>query len=93
MSCAIAQDLVKAHARTLKMPGLARTYEALARQAREEHWGYEEYLHEVLTAESASRRDSAIRSRLRDARFPEMKTLDAFDFAATDGAVSSRCRR
>jgi hypothetical protein len=40
---------VAAQARALKMPGLARVYEALARQAREEHWGYEEYLHDVLS--------------------------------------------
>ena len=33
---AVAKDLVAAHARTLKMPGLARAYEALSRQAREE---------------------------------------------------------
>jgi DNA replication protein DnaC len=64
-------------------------YEALARQAREEHWGYEEYLHEVLSAEQTSRHDSAVRHRLREARFPEMKTLDTFDFAATDGAVNA----
>jgi DNA replication protein DnaC len=86
---AVAKDLVATQARALKMPGLARVYEALARQAREEHWGYEEFLHEVLGAEQTSRRDSAVRHRLREARFPEMKTLDTFDFAATDGAVSA----
>jgi len=86
---AIAKDLVAAQARALKMPGLARVYEATARQAREEHWGYEEYLHEVLTAEQTSRHDSAVRARLRDARFPELKTLDSFDFTATDGAINA----
>jgi hypothetical protein len=40
----IAKDLVAAVERALKMPGLVRSFEALARQAREEHWGYEEYL-------------------------------------------------
>ncbi|HKU41388.1 MAG TPA: IS21-like element helper ATPase IstB [Polyangiales bacterium] len=85
----VAKELVSAQARALKMPGLSRVYEALARQAREEHWGYEEYLHEVLSAEQTSRHDSAVRHRLREARFPEMKTLDTFDFAATDGAVSA----
>ena len=84
----VAKELVVAQARSLKMPGLARVFEALARQAREEHWGYEEFLHEVLGAEQTSRSDSAVRHRLREARFPEMKTLDTFDFAATDGAVS-----
>jgi DNA replication protein DnaC len=86
---AVAKDLVAAQARELKMPGLGRVYDALARQAREEHWGYEEYLHEVLSAEQTSRRDSAVRHRIREARFPEMKTLDTFDFTATDGAVSA----
>ena len=73
------------------MPGLARVYESLARQAREEHWSHEEYLHEVLSAEQTSRQDSAVRHRLREARFPELKvkTLDTFDFTATDGSVSA----
>jgi DNA replication protein DnaC len=86
---AIAKELVSTQARALRMPGLSRVYEALARQAREEHWGYEEYLHEVLSAEQTSRHDSVVRHRLREARFPEMKTLDTFDFTATDGAVSA----
>jgi DNA replication protein DnaC len=86
---AVAKELVAAQARSLKMPGLARVYEGLARQAREEHWGYEEYLHDVLSAEQTSRLDSAVRHRLREAHFPETKTLDTFDFTATDGAVSA----
>jgi DNA replication protein DnaC len=85
----VAKELVIAQARSLKMPGVVRVLESLARQAREEHWGYEEFLHEVLSAEQTSRRDSAVRHRLREARFPEMKTLDSFDFAATDGAISA----
>ena len=85
----VAKDLVVAQARSLKMPGVVRVLESLARQAREEHWGYEEFLHEVLSAEQTSRRDSAVRHRLREAHFPETKTLDTFDFAATDGAISA----
>ncbi len=84
----VAKELIMAQARDLKMPGLARAYEPLGRQAREEHWTHEDYLHEALAAEQASRLESAIRHRIHDARFPEIKTLDAFDFAATDGAVS-----
>ena len=64
-------DLLKAQTRSLKMPGLARSFERLGREAREEKWSYEDYLHEVLAAEQVSRTESAIRSRLRDARFPE----------------------
>jgi DNA replication protein DnaC len=81
---ATAQAII-AQARQLKMPGLARGFVALARQAREDKWTVEDYLHEVLAIEIASRVESAIRNRVHGARFPEMKTLDQFDFAASDG--------
>lgn len=82
---AVVADLVRTHARALKMPGVARNFEALARQARAETWSPEEYLHEVLSTELASRAESAVRNRLRAARFPETKTLDEFDFDAAAG--------
>lgn len=81
---AMVSDLVRQQARQLKMPGAARAFEALGRQAREEKWSFEDYLNEVLSVEVASRQESAVRQRLRDARFPEMKTLDQFDFKAAD---------
>ena len=46
------RDLVVAHTRVLKLPGVARTFEGLARQARDAHWAHEDYLHEVLSAET-----------------------------------------
>jgi DNA replication protein DnaC len=82
---AMLPDLIKGQARALKMPGLLREHQALARQAREERWSHEEYLHEVLAVEVSSRNESAVRQRIRDARFPELKTLDTFDFSAADG--------
>ena len=86
----IVRDLVVAHTRALKLPGVARTFESLARQARDSHWPHEDYLHEVLSAEEASRHESVIRQRLREARFPEVKTLDTFDFAAADGVNATQ---
>lgn len=81
----VVADLVRIQARELKMPGLARGFEELARQARGERWSFEDYLHEVLSLELTSRRESAVRGRLQAARFPEIKTLDAFDFNTADG--------
>ncbi len=78
-------ELVRTHTRTLKMPGLARGFEALARQARGERWSYEEFLYEALALEIGSRGASAVRYRLQAARFPELKPLDTFDFAVADG--------
>jgi DNA replication protein DnaC len=82
---AVVADVIKGQARSLKMPGLLRTYEALGRQAREERWTHEDYLHEVLSVEIQSRAESAVRQRIREARFPEPKTLDTFDFNASEG--------
>src|ERR687892_1343641 len=81
----VTRDLIVAQTRALKLPGLARVFEGLARQARDAHWPHEDYLHEVLSAEQSSRHESVIRQRLREARFPEVKTLDTFDFAAAEG--------
>ena len=86
----VVTDLVRQQARQLKMPGTARAFEALARQARDEKWSFEDYLHEVLAVEITSRRDSAVQQRLREARFPETKTLDQFDFAAADGVDAAQ---
>jgi DNA replication protein DnaC len=85
---AVTRDVIVGLARSLKMPGLIRVFESLARQGREEHWTYEEYLHEALAAELESRRESAVRQRLIEARFPEVKTLDTFDFGLTEGAIN-----
>lgn len=82
---AVTEDLVRGQTKRLKMPGLARSFEALARQAREEGWAHEEFLHEALGTEITSREQSAAQQRVRDARFPEVKTLDAFDFEFADG--------
>lgn len=82
---AAVADVIRAHARALKMPGLARQYEALARQAEKERWSFEEYLAEALAAEIASRVESVVRQRLSEAHFPDRKTLDQFDFATAEG--------
>jgi hypothetical protein len=52
---AIVADVIRTQAHQLKMPALRRSFEELARQAREERWAHEDYLHEVLAVEVASR--------------------------------------
>ena len=86
----LTRDLVRTHTRALKLPGVARTFEGLARQARDAHWPHEDYLQDVLSTELASRHESVIRQRLREARFPEVKTLDTFDFPAADGVNATQ---
>ncbi len=84
-------DIIRAQPRTLKMPGLARAFEALGRQARQERWDHEEHLHRELLG-----RGDHLAQRLRGrwavarARFPEVqKTLDEFDFSIAEGVEAA----
>jgi DNA replication protein DnaC len=81
----VTTELIRAQARRLKLPGLGKAFEPLGRQARDGRWQHEDYLREVLAAEEMSRNDSVIRNRIRAARFPDMKTLDGFEFSCADG--------
>ncbi len=59
---ALTRDLVVAQARALKLPGMARVFESLARQGRDAHWPHEDYLHEY----SAPRDDYYCREQATD---------------------------
>jgi len=80
-----AADLIRIHARSLKLPGVIRNFEALARDAREHSWIHEEYLLENLKTEIDSRSQSVTQNRIREARFPEMKSIDTFDLQLSEG--------
>jgi DNA replication protein DnaC len=67
--------------RALKAPRIRETAASLAKRAREEGWDYEAYLAAVLSAEVTSRESHGGENRVRFAHFPQVKTLDDFDFA------------
>jgi DNA replication protein DnaC len=54
--------------------------EELARQAAEKQWSHVDFLSRLVEGEAALRQDRARVRRIRDARFPVLKTLDQFDF-------------
>jgi len=85
MNAAAREALLSEYSRELKAPTLLREYAALARQARDGGWAYEDFLLQLLEAEVTARRDHAVERRLHDARFPEIKTLDQLDWDALKG--------
>jgi DNA replication protein DnaC len=85
MSEPVREAILHEHLQTLKLPAVRRSYEALARQANDGGWAYQDYLRELLEAEVLSRRERAAASRLREAHFPEVKTLDQIDWQALSG--------
>jgi len=85
MSAEIQAAILLEHCKALRMPGIAKGYEALARQARDDSWSFESFLQELLESELTSRHDRAAQRRLIEARFPEVKTLGQIDWKALQG--------
>jgi DNA replication protein DnaC len=81
---------VRAQARALKLPTVARESETLARQALSEAWGPLQYLRTLLDAELATRAERAIERRLHAARLPAQKTLAQFDWKRAHGLERAR---
>ena len=72
-------ELIKLHAKQLKLPTVSR-YEEVLRQAEEQGWGYEQFLCELMSREVEQRQLNQQVRRMRAARFPLKKSLDDFDF-------------
>lgn len=60
---------------------MAERYGELAEEARKAKSPYPQYLAALVSAQLAARMDRSFRERLTRARFPALKTLEAFDFA------------
>ncbi len=67
-------------ARALRAPRITEAATPLAERAREEGWEHERYLAAVLDAEVCARVQHGGENRIKAARFPQVKTLDDFDF-------------
>jgi DNA replication protein DnaC len=69
--------------KALTLSTIARGLEAHLRQAKEFGPGYDEFLLELTATELQARAESRLSRRVRDAKFPLLKTLEGFDFKAT----------
>ena len=85
MSNTALEAVIREHCRELKLAAFVREYPALCRRAQDGGRPYEEFLHELLEAEVISRRQSTARRLLREAHFPDVKTLDQVDWQALKG--------
>jgi len=85
MSRAASEAVLQEYLKILKLPAVSREYQHLARQARDGAWPYEDFLRELLEAEVRSRQERTAAQRLKQARFPDLKTLDQIEWAALEG--------
>ncbi len=76
------QLLLAHHLKTLKLPTFLREYDKLARQCAAEGADHVRYLVRLAELELIDRERRMVERRIRQARFPAVKSLDAFDFKA-----------
>lgn len=75
-------DTLHHHLRALRLPHMAAVLPATVQRAGDESWSYEQFLAALLEQEAFGREQSGINQRIRQARFPALKTLEQFDFTA-----------
>lgn len=85
MNASVVDAVIQGHARLLRTPTIAREYAALARRACQDGWPYEDFLREVLEAELRHREENGARRCIRQAGFPDVKTLEQIQWDALQG--------
>jgi DNA replication protein DnaC len=76
------QILLTHHLKALKLPTFLREHDKLARQCAAEGVAHTGYLLRLAELELLDRERRMVERRIRQARFPAVKSLDSFDFAA-----------
>jgi DNA replication protein DnaC len=85
-------DLLVQKLRWLRLPGMAKLVPSLIELAGKDNLSTLEVAHRLCDEEKQSRLRSAVERRIRDARFPEVNTVDAFDFDFDPARKKMRAR-
>ncbi len=76
------QVLLAHHLKALKLPTFLREYDKVARQCAAEGVDHVQFLLRLVELEVIDRERRMIDRRIKAAKFPAVKSLDSFDFAA-----------
>ncbi len=76
------QILLVHHLKSLRLPTFQREYDKLARQCAAEGVDHVRYLLRLTELELIDRERRMVERRIRQAKFPAVKSLDSFDFKA-----------
>ena len=76
------QLLLAHHLKALRLPTFLREYDKLAQQCAAEGVDHPRYLLRLAELELIERERRMIERRIKEARFPTVKSLDSFDFTA-----------
>ncbi len=72
------QSTLDRHLDYLKLGYLKNNCRPLMAEATAKHWSHLDYLGRLIEGEAAARQDRAIARRIKEARFPVIKTLENF---------------
>ena len=76
------QLLLAHHLKALRLPTFLREYDKLAQQCAAEGVDHPRYLLRLAELELIDRERRMVERRIKEARFPTVKSLDSFDFTA-----------
>jgi DNA replication protein DnaC len=76
----------------LHMPAARRCYEQLAEKARNDSWGYEQYLQQVVKQECEARWQNRITRNLNISKLPPSKTLENLDSKRLPAKVTTHLK-
>ena len=82
---AVPAVLLAHHLKQLKLPTILREHEKVAREAARDGLDHVRYLLRLVELELLDRERRVVERRIREARFPAVKSFDTFDFAAIPG--------
>ena len=73
---------LQANLKALNLSCMARNLDGSLRQAKESGIGYDEFLLELTVAELQARAQNSLNRRIREAKFPLLKSMESFDLSA-----------
>jgi len=87
-----SEVLLRHYLKKLKLPTILREYAPVAAGCAKENSDYITYLWRLVERESLDREKRSAERRVKNARFPIIKTLDTFDFTAQPSLKEKRIR-
>ena len=89
---AATEILLKENLKALNLSHMFTSLGSLVRQARENGTSYEEFLLALTEVELQIRSENRLKRKLREAKFPLLKTLEQFDYSSAE-ALDKRLMR
>lgn len=78
MNTAMTHLSLEANLKALRLPTFLKEYEGVAKESVRNNASYEDFLRDLSEKEVINKQSKAIQTRIKQAQFPVLKTLEAF---------------